>query len=76
MVLQNLYMHAPRIILAQMRSDLDLAVGHGIVLDKSADETDDDDRRRRKSIGCTDRACRIGMSGGSDEGKDKGNTTD
>lgn len=70
-ILKNLDMHARRIVLAEMRSDLDCIVGHCIVPDKSTDETDDDGWRRCIRVGCTDRACRVRESRGRDEVKDE-----
>jgi hypothetical protein len=75
-ILKNLYIHSRRIVVAEMSSDLDGAVDHGIVLDESADETDDDDWRCRNSVGCTDRACRAPVRDGRDEAKNKRDTTD
>ena len=74
-ILKNLCMHARRVVSAQMRSDLDCAMDHVIVPDKSADETDDDDRRRNR-VGYTDRACRVRVSGGQNEAKNERNAMD
>ena len=72
-ILKHLYMHARRVVLAQVRRDLDRAVDHGIVPYKSADETDDDDWRRRNSVGRIDRACRLRVSGDRGEAKNERN---
>ena len=76
MILNNLHMYARWVVLAQMHTDLDSAMDHVIVPDKSTDESDDDDWRRRDSRGCTDRACRARASDGRDEAKNKRNNAD
>ena len=75
-ILKNLYLHARWVVVAEMRSDLDGTVDHGIVPDKSADETDDDDWRCRSRVGCSDRAGRVPVSDGRDEAENKRDTTD
>ncbi len=75
-ILKNLYLHARWIVVAEMRSDLDGAVDHGVVPDKSADEADDDDWCCRNRIGGTDSECRVRMSDGRDEAENKRDTTD
>jgi hypothetical protein len=75
MILNNLNMHAGWVVVAQMRTDLDRAMDHVTVPDKSTDESDDDEWRRRDSGGCTSRAGRARASDGRDEAKNKRNKT-
>ncbi len=75
-ILKNLDMHVRWAVPVQMRGDLDRAVDQVIVLDKSAYETDDDDGRRCNRAGCADWACRVRVSGGREEAKNKRNNTD
>ena len=76
MILKNLDIDARWIVLAQMGSDLDRAVDHVIVPDKSADKTDDNNGRRCSRVGRADKACRVRVSGGRDEAKNKRNNPD
>jgi hypothetical protein len=76
MILNNVHMYARWVVLAQMRTDLDRAMDHVIVPDKSTDESDDDDWHCRDSRGCTDRACGARASDGRDEAKNKRGDTD
>lgn len=76
-ILENLHIYARWVVLAQMRSDLDRAMDHVVVPDKSADETDDDDRiRRRNRFGGTCRTRDPRVSGRCDEAENKRNATD
>lgn len=76
MILNDLHMYARWVVLAQMRTDLDRAMDHVIVPDKSSDESDDDDWRRRDNRGCTDSACGTRASYGGDDAKNKRGNTD
>jgi hypothetical protein len=68
MILENLHIHARRVVVPQMRRDLDSAVDHVIVPDKAAYETDDDDWPRRNWVGCIWRTRHPGAGGGKDDG--------
>jgi len=77
-ILEDLHIHPRWVVLAQMRSDLDRAMDHVIVPDKSADKADDDDGRRgnRDRAGRADRARRDGSGEGGDEAENTRNATD
>jgi hypothetical protein len=81
MVLKSLRIYARGVGLAQVRSDLDRTMDHGIVFDKSANETNDDEWRdnhrcHRHTVCCADKACRDRVSGGRDKAKNDRNIAD
>ena len=77
-VFEDVYINARWVILAKMGSDLNGAVDHGVVADKSTDEADDNGWARgwsrtwtrHRRIGCSDRT-RQDQVRGCDESKTK-----